>query len=448
MIERHYDEEALISLLESRREATDTHLPSCPPCTGKLTSFRTIAASLRDADVWDKREIRTEAVPATIATLRAFADRMADEDTRAEAVLTELLAGPRETWMPRLQERPEWRTAGVARKLIEAATRAIDTMPPDAVELTALATEVADHLDVAAYPRTTVAQLRGAAWRDRAYAFYYTGRFSDADAAIFVSERHLSACSVNEYETARLGIVKALVFRAFEKFDAATDAARASAESFERFSHIEKIASARLAEVHLLFSRLEFARAETILQSLARLLADRRESDTYARVLMSLALSQRKLGRFEEAIRTYESAALLFEEMDVPTECARIRWSIALILADAGRLSDAYERLCLTLPEMQRLGMTSEAAYMALDIAELLLAERRYEEVEQVCRTAMAVFENTGVAYTARAMTALAYIKEAAAERRATSVLVRNVRDYIRRLPAQPTLLFAPPPFE
>lgn len=448
MIERHYDEEALISLLESRREATDTHLPSCPPCNGKLQSFRSISGALRDADVWDKREIRTEAVPATIATLRAFADRMSDEDTRAETILTELLAGSRETWMARLQEHREWRTAGVARKLIEAATRAIDTMPPDAVEMTALATEVADHLDQAQFPSDTIPRLRGAAWRERAYALYYTGAFTAAESAIFTSERHFSCCAVNEYEMARLGIVKALAFRAFEKFDAATDAARESAEIFERFSHVEKIASARLAEVHLLFSRQQFGRAEAILHSLARLLADRPETDTYARVLLSLAHSQRKLGRFEEAIGNYESAALLFEEMDVPTERVRIRWNIAVTLADAGRLSDAYERLCLTLPEMERLGMTSEAAYMALDIAELLLAERRYVEVEQICRKAMAIFENTGVAYTPRAMTALAYMKEAAAERRATAVLVRDVRDYIRRLPAQPTLLFAPQPFD
>src|SRR5689334_11376704 len=113
MIERHYDDETLISLLESRRDATDTHLPSCPPCSGKLESFRTICSDLHDADVWDKREIRTEAVPTTIATLRAFADRMADEDTKAEAILAELLAGPRDSWMPRLEFHPEWRTTGV-----------------------------------------------------------------------------------------------------------------------------------------------------------------------------------------------------------------------------------------------------------------------------------------------------------------------------------------------
>src|SRR5688572_14424395 len=109
MIERHYDDEALISLLGSNRAGTDAHLPSCVPCSTKIDSFRTIAGALHDGDVWDQRELRTEAVPATIAALRAFADRMVDEDTRAETILAELLAGSRETWRPRLQEHPEWR---------------------------------------------------------------------------------------------------------------------------------------------------------------------------------------------------------------------------------------------------------------------------------------------------------------------------------------------------
>jgi tetratricopeptide (TPR) repeat protein len=448
MIERHYDEEALISLLESRRDRTDAHLPSCDPCAGKLDSFRTITAELKDGDLWDKREVRTEAVPATISTLRAFAARLTDEDTQAEAVLPELLAEARETWLPRLQEHPEWRTAGVVRKLIEACVPAVRTMPPDAVAISILATEIADHLDPAGYPRDAVARLRGAAWRERAFALYYIGQFKDAEAAIFASESNLSSCVIRDYELARLGIVKALVSRAFEQFEDATIAATRSATMFARFGDVEKFASARLAEVHLLFSRHKFAQAEGILRPLALRLADRVETDVYPRVLMNLAYAVRHLSRFEEAIRHYETAALIFAELDVPTEIARIRWNVASTLAEAGRLTDAYQQMCVTLPEMERLGMTSEAANMALSIAELLLAEERHGEVEQICRKAIKIFENTGVAYTARALTALAYIGEAAAARRTTGALVRNVRDYIRRLPAQPNLLFAPPPAE
>jgi hypothetical protein len=54
---------------------------------------------------------------------------MTDEDSRAETILQELLAGSREEWMPRLNEHPEWRTAGVVRKLIAQVYTTVVAMP-------------------------------------------------------------------------------------------------------------------------------------------------------------------------------------------------------------------------------------------------------------------------------------------------------------------------------
>jgi tetratricopeptide (TPR) repeat protein len=446
MIERHYDDEALISLLGSNRAGTDAHLPSCAPCSTKIDSFRTIAGTLRDGDVWDQRELRTEAVPATIATLRAFADRMVDEDTRAEGVLSELLAGPRETWRRRLQERPEWRHAGVVRKLIAASDRAIDTMPPDAVEITALATEIAEGFELSSYPSDTVPRLRGAAWRAHAYALYYTGSFSKAEAATVTAQRHFDLCVVNEYELGRLGIVRALVLRAFERFDEAATAASASTDAFARFEDTHRVVSARLAEVNLLLGRGDFARAEHLLLNAEREISATPHAHTHALVLGNLGYCSRKLGNVDEAIAYYEAAAALFNDLGSVTEASRTRWSVALTFADAGRLSDALERMTTVLPEFERLGMSSEAAVMGLDIAELLAAGERYDEVQLVCTSAMEIFQRAGTAYTSRALTALAFMREAAAHRTVTPAQVRTVREYIRRLPAEPNLLFAPPP--
>lgn len=446
MIERHYNEEALISLLESRRDSADTHLPSCTPCRGTLDSFRTIAGSLRDADVWDKREIRTEAVPATIATLRAFADRMSHEDSRAEAILAELLAGARETWMPRLQAHPEWRTAGVARKLIESATRAIDTMPPDAVEMTALATEVAEHLYHTKFPSDTIPRLRGAAWRERAYALYYTGNFVDAEAAIFASERHFSDCVVNEYELARLGIVKGLVLHGFERLAEAVEVTAQSAEIFLRHDDLARLASTRMAQARLLFERGEFEIAEAALTAVERPLRDSMYFDTHARVVSNLAYCARKLGKTDEAVQYYNLASALFAELENRPEAVRMRWGVTLMLAETGRLTDACQRLSALIPEMETLGMASEAALNALTVAELLLAEERHGDVAELCSRAMTSLQRSGLGYTTRALTALAFMREAAQQRRASKKLARDVHDYIRRLPVQPNLLFAPPP--
>lgn len=443
MIERHYDEEALIALLETNRAATDTHLPSCPPCFSKLESFQMIADAMRDRDVWDTREVRTEAVPATITTLRTFADRMTADDVQADQILPELLAGPRETWMPRLQEHPEWRTAGVVRRLLARAYDAVMTMPPDAVEMTAISTDIAEHLDPGTHPSDTVARLRGAAWRDHAYALYYTGRFTDAESALCASERHLSYCAIDSYELARVGIVKALVLRAFERFDEAMGVTITTRQTFATFEDLDRYASGTLAHVHVLFSRSEYSAAEGLLRDLDRQLAETNYIETHARVLGNLAYAVRKLGKFEEAIQAYDCSAALLDALGVQTESVRLRWNIASTLAEAGQLSAALERLSAVLPEMEELGMSSEAAYNALDIAELLLAQNRFDEVERICRDAIGMFERAGVSYTARALTALAFIREAVQQRRATQVMVRSVREYIHRLPKQPDLLFA-----
>ncbi len=444
MIERHYTDEALISLIETNRAASDRHLPSCEPCSAKIESFRMIADALCDQETWDRPA--REPVPATIANLRAFADRMTDEDSRAETILQELLAGSREEWMPRLQEHPEWRMAGVVRKLIAQVYATVVAMPPDAVETMTIATEIAEHLNPADHPSDTIARLRGAAWRDKAYALFYVGRFAEAETAIFASERHFGSCVVSEYDLARLGIVKALVLRPFERFAEASDAAVASARTFERHGDLSRTVSARLAEVQLLVSRGTYAKAEHLLLDLERQMSVSTDVGTHARVLGSLGHVYRKLGKVESSIHYYDCASALLDDIGARTETVRIRWNVAVMLAEAGKVADACQRLRDLTKEMKHLGMTIDAALVSLDVAELLLAQNRYEEVEEICRSTMQAFELAGLSYTTRALTALAYIREAASQQRADRVLVRNVREYIRELPRQPNLLFAPSP--
>jgi hypothetical protein len=91
--------------------------------------------------------------------------------------------------------------------------------------------------------------------------------------------------------------------------------------------------------------------------------------------------------------------------------------------------------------------MGSEAAVIILDIAEILLARGDFETVEQICRDAIACFNVAGIPHGTRALTALAYIHEAVRFRTATPKLAKHVREFIRRLPDDVTIVFAPPPF-
>jgi tetratricopeptide (TPR) repeat protein len=447
MVERHYDDEALISLIETNRAGLDAHLPSCKPCSEKLQSVRAIAGTLHDASVWDTRPLREEPNRTTIANLRAFADRMTFEDTRAETYLHELLDGPRETWMAKLHAHPEWRTAGVVRKLIAAASRAIDTMPPDAVEMTAVATQIADRLDPNDYESDSVSRLRGAAWRERAYALYYTGLFAEALDATNRAEALFERCVVDEYERARVNIVRALVLRAKGEITPALASAGHAASTFARFEDVSRGASARLAEVHLLISQDKYEDAAAILEAIEAAVRQADDVDTHARIFSNLGHCYWKLGRLDESLQHHDMAAALFDHIGVPTESARLRWNIALILVTAGRIDEALLRFGVLKTDFERLEMRSEAAVISLDIAEILLARGDFGTVEQLCRDAIACFKVAGILHGTRALTALAYIHEAACLRTATPKLAKHVRDFLRRLPEDHTLLFAPPPF-
>jgi tetratricopeptide (TPR) repeat protein len=448
MVERHYDDEALIAILEADRARSDAHLPSCMVCNEKLESFRMTSGALRDEDVWDTRAFHRAPVPSTIATLRAFADRMSAEDAEAARILPELLAGSREEWMPRLRAHPEWRTAGVVRGLVAAMPKVLTTMPPDALEMTALSTEIADHLDPTTCGAATVARVRGAAWRDRGYALYYVGRFADSLVACDTAERHMDMYVVDAYDRARVGIIRSLTLRAMEKIPTAMKAVRASARTFGDFGDISKVAAASIAEAHLLFSVGDYDSAAAILKHQERQVRNTSDANMHARILGNLGYCYWKMGRIDTAMGQYEAAATILQQLGVHTESLRVRWNIASVLASAGRTDEAMLRFRELLGAFDELGMSSEAALNSLDIAELLLARNEYAAVEAICRTAMASFQRAGIPYTARALTALAYIQEAAQHRTATPTLAKHVREYIRRLPQDGELLFAPPPPE
>ena len=448
MVERHYDDETLLTLMESDRSASDAHLTSCAACAQKLDTFRTITDVLHEHDVWDKAPVRADPVAATIVNLRAFADRMAFEDAAADAILPQLLAGPREQWMPRLMAHPEWRTAGVVRRLVGAAYTATSTVPLDGLEIAGLCTEIADHLDSSVFRAGAVEKLRGAAWRERAYALFYVGRYAEALVAADRADTAFRACVVDEYDRARVAIIRTLSLRAMEDFTGAMPSARFSTDVFARFADSVRVVSATLAQAQLHYSRGEYGRAIEILRPVEVRLRQSTDARSHASVLNTLGTCLWRNGQLEEALIDHETAAMLFDALELPTESARCRWNIASILVLAGHFDEARVRLESLRKTFGDLGMTSEATLVSLEVAELLLTGNDFEEVERICHTAMRAFEATGLSYTSRALTALAYLREAAQRKAVSSAAVRHVREYIRRLPAAGQLLFAPPRHE
>ena len=445
--EVHYSDETLIAMLEAGDEEAikrNQHLASCNTCRDGLEQYRAIVDTLGCEAAWDYRELRSEPDHTTVANLRAFATSMEREDEDAETYVAALLEGARETWMPRLRAHPEWRTAGVVRKLVADAYTALTKLPLDGVEMTSLAIEIADHLVEEVYPKDTVARLRGHAWREHAYGLFYIGEFKQSLVACDRADAELSRYTVDEYDKARVAVVRALSLRPLDEIAPARQSVSFAATAFEAFGDTGREVTAVLASVRMDFKVHDYEQALKRLLTVSDDRWSELDDDNRATLAANLGFCYRELGRFEEAVAAYQRASECVSSTS-NTESARLRWNMATLLTRCGRLNDAVEQLSHVRREFDTFDMRSESTLVGLEIAELLLIEGRVDPAEALCRELCSRIESDGLSATSRAMTALGYLQEAITLRKATPKLVRHVRNYVSRLPEEPNLLFAPP---
>ena len=425
MIEQHYDEEVLAGFLDEPIDAAarDKHLDSCSLCTRTLQSIRDTTALLKKPAIWDRQRFSTTAKPETLAFLRGMQQTMAEENAAAQVYVALLLAGDRESWAARLAAHPEWRTPGLVRQLIAATDRAIDLMPPDALEITRLAIDVAEQLPES----DRVVRLRGNAWYERGYALFYTGAFREALVALENAESQFKSLAIAEHEMGRLNLVRAMVYRALERPDAAMPFIAAAAGIFREYRDDERCHAAELAMGITLYGRGRFREALAIHLNLVN---NARVSLRWrASALHSAAMCHREIGEIDAAIDCFVKAIAALEDAGMMSSRAKARWTLSCIFVQRQQFESALRMFIELREEFKELGMTNDVALVSLDIAEVLLATGRPEGVAAACHQAMAFFERTHRTSSKPALTAMTYLAEAANAGIATPKLVSDLRD-------------------
>jgi tetratricopeptide (TPR) repeat protein len=443
MLERHYDDEALIALLHSGDEAArDAHLSACSSCAEMLESYRAIAEVLGEQAVWDLSEPSEESAARGVASLRAVAAEMETEDVRAERLVEEMVKFPRQWWTSTVLSDERYQVAGVVRRLISVSEAKIDTMPPDAVELAAAAIAITEIIDGG----EVLEQLRGAAYLQHAYAVFYVGDYKASAQSIQRSQKSFEKCTVSEYALARLDIVRSLVLAHEQRNEESLEAARRAAGVFRSFGDTQRFVSARMSEAYLLTQMHRYADCLRLLEGLREQHSAEVDGHTRGLLLNNIGTCQWNLGRIADALQTLQLAHKVYSELGHETEAVRVRYNVALLHSANGQSSEARKCLREVQADFQRLGLTHVAIVAGLDLAEIALLENKFDEVDDLCRAAIRLFEKAGVAYSSEALTALTFLREAAQQRRATQEIVWHVKTYIRRLPDEPALLFAPAP--
>lgn len=443
ILERHYDEEALIAILNSDGGGSrDPHLAGCARCTEQFEAYQAMAEVLGHDEVWNLSDNFDQGADRGAAAIRKFANEMESDEGEAKQLVDELLKLPRQWWLARIERDERYGTSAVLRRLIEVSEAKISTMPAEAVEIAAAAIALGGML-----PETDpVLQLSGAAYRQHAFALFYVGNFAKALESVEHAQGILERCTVSEYALARLDVVRSLIYSRQERFDEARALSRAAASVFQAFGDVQRLASARLSEAYLLMQSHNCRDALTIMNDVRQRFWSNVDLGTRALLLGNIGSCRWQLGQIADALQELQVSAELYTELGNEPEAARVRYSVAMLLAAEGKRAEAKKRFDEVIREFQRLGMTQSAVVAGLDLAEIALVENNFEEVEELCRAAIRQFEAAGVPYSSEALTALTYLREAAEQRRATQATVWHVKTYIRRLPDQPALLFAPAP--
>jgi hypothetical protein len=149
-------------------------------------------------------------------------------------------------------------------------------------------------------------------------------------------------------------------------------------------------------------------------------------------------------GNLGEASMLFHTALVIFREIGPEPDRVATEWGIARVVLHSGQLSEAIRRLRAVAAEFERRSMVTDAALVGLDIAEALLALDRPKEIVALAKHLFSIFTEAGM--LTGALSAIAYLKHAAAANQLTPNAVKEIRSFMRRAARQPALQFAPPP--
>ena len=433
----HYDDEALLMYAEGSSpipEEITAHVSGCGECAEMLSAHQELAALLKTAEVWDQPAAAGAAVMAKGRELATVAHRLEDEQAAAEAMVDEMLASPQRWWRTKLM-REGGQTVGVVRALLDRMRTILPKAPLQALDVTTIAVDLANDLPITGYPSDLVFAARGHAFRDHAYVLSFLGRFSEALEAVERSEHLFRQTALSDYELARVDLVRANILRPLDRIDEAVRLSQRASETFLEFGDRPRYINARVTAAAMLFEKRALREA---LEAWESVIDDPAIEDmTRVMVINNLGMCYRELGDYDRAVNYLSRAVTEFEMLGATTERARNRWSLAMTLVAAGRISDALPIFEKTWREFEDLGMEADAALVGLEFAEALLLVDRPERVPEICRTLLDRFTSAGMA--SRAITALAFLREAVAIGQAHPTLVRHVHEYLRKLPATPS---------
>lgn len=435
------------------RGGVEAHLAACVACRNQLAEIQSFDALLRDPDVW----LSSEQGPAAASAdeLRTLAVTVAEEDSAATQLLAEFMGPDAREFDPKhagrfawvnVAAKPSFQTAGVARLLCRQAHAMLARKPLYALAIAEAAVAISKRLPDDRYPRRTVHELRGEALKENANALHQLGRLSEALAVLDEAQAEYEKASHPGLGLVAVTYIRAAILYEQDQYLLAETLANEAAAGAIHLGAIDRYLSAQFLRAEIKYERGEIGDAARLF-ALVRGYGEKMADDLWtARGSLAVGICYLQLGCAREASDYLHAALRVFTKLGAETYLIRTKWAIAQLLFHQGKVGEGIHRVRLAVEDLSKLGMLTDAALAAIDVAEMLNASGRKSEIPKVLSGVVQTFARAGKVTSALA--ALAYLKDAAAGGTMTYSLTAYVRRFVSRADRQPELLFAPPPHD
>jgi tetratricopeptide (TPR) repeat protein len=433
----HYTEDELSAYALSPEaipdgDAVEQHVAACGECRETLDVIEAFDVALRDPLPWEAAEsmpVRREAPAALLDQARAISAA----DAHARDLVLPLVDSAIRFREARIDEDPRFFTLAVIRLLCKVANSTHERQPQFGLILADTALRIA-----AKIPETSgLSWCLGTAWKERANALRYIGRFRECEEALdraeeaFQSDDHVEA-----FDLAIVAYVRATLYGKMDRFEGAIELARSASATFHVYGDTRRYLSAQLVEATGYFSAGRDHEAVSLLERVAEDAKAAHETEILAFALANTATSYTRLREFDKASAYYGDAIVVVDDLNLPTESTRLLWALAALKVEQGDYEEGLAGLERSRIQLQQLGMTNDAALATLDLVAGLLAYERPERVPELCRAISVTFSEEGMVRNAKK--ALAYLMEAVTAGKATPEAVRHVRVFLEHLPESP----------
>ncbi|HEX6099845.1 MAG TPA: hypothetical protein VF432_26265 [Thermoanaerobaculia bacterium] len=429
-----------------RRQVIEQETAACAICRTALDFHSVMTAEeLADPEVWEP-EARPRPRPGgEDDQMRAYIERIEAEDRDADAVLDErkLLESPIKAAFANPERDKELLTGGVARRLTAHANKIYEDEPRDAVTFADLAILIAEALPDNAYPWKAVFELRGAAWKEQANALRVAGDYPGALDALRQAELAYDNLESPDFGLASVALIRGGVYLEQDRLDEAAAWAEKAEAGFAFLSQEERRMRAVFLRGSIKYEAGDIATAVELLkqvQEYGEAVNDLRWAGRASYAIGNCEVDRRNLS---EASLQFHKALVIFREIGPERERLATEWGLCRVLLHGGNRSEAIRRLRIVATEFQKRSMIMLAALVRLDLVEALLALGATKQIAETAARLFQLFKDAGL--MTGALTAMAYMKEAATAGKLTPAGVNAVRTYLRRSARQPELLFEPP---